>query len=315
LTGAGLKASLADGGREHLILIALPRPPQRPERDRAGLELMFAGLCFRLHGAEGLLAGLMGAPHTVPRQPDLPAPLARVDCELEATSRPPPQRQGGHPIEWSWQGARGQVQTHHVQARLEQLEPRQFRLRAGLPGDPVALSTLFSAVTPALVHALGGTVLHAASVELGGGVIAFVGPSAAGKSTACGHTATSLCFSLDRLAVVPSAQGWVACALPGGKGWEQAGARSGHSVLPLRAVLRVVQSQLGPRIFARAGHARLALLRQATFHGARVRALELELLGALDALGQALPTGQLEFALGDALAPVIEAFIQGRSES
>jgi hypothetical protein len=276
---------------------------------------MFAGLHFRLHGPEALLARLVGAPHTVPLRGDLPSPLARADCELEAIPRAPLQRHGGQPIVWSWQADRGQVRTHNVQASLERVRARQFRMRAGLPGDPVALTTLLSAVTPALLHAVGGAVLHAASVELGGAAIAFVGPAGAGKSTACRHTAGSLCFSLDRLAVAPSEQGWVACALPGGKGWEQAGERSAHSVLPLRAVLRVVQSELGPRILSCSGHRRLALLRQAAFHGARAPTAELELLGALAALGQSLPTGSLEFALGDALTPVIEDFIQGGSES
>jgi hypothetical protein len=85
--------------------------------------------------------------------------------------------------------------------------------------------------------------------------------------------------------------------------------------LPLRAVLRVVQSELGPRVVGCSAHQRLVLLRQAAFHGARTRALELELLEALEALGKSTLVGHMEFALGDALAPSLEALIQGDSKS
>jgi hypothetical protein len=285
-------------------------------QQRETAELMFAGLHFRLPARQ--LDGLELLPHTWPLRWETPA-LARVECELEPAAGQPFSRQEGQPIEWSWQSERnrmqGQARTRGLQIGLERLGPQQFRVRARVPEDLGSLTRLLSAVAPALLHALGGTVLHAASVELGGCAIAFVGPSGAGKSTACRHVTNARWFTLDRLAVAPGPSGWVACPLPGGKGWEEAGERSGHSLLPLAAVLRVMHSESGPRIGLCPPHRGVAILRQAAFHGDRSPAAELELLGALEALAARVPVGSLGFALGDELSAGIERFIQGRTES
>jgi hypothetical protein len=277
-------------------------------------DLVFAGLHFRLPAR--LLGGVDLLPHTWPLLPGTPA-LARAECELEASADLPLPRRGGQPIQWAWQalGQRGQTRTRDLQIGLERLGPREFRLRARVPRDVGALTSLLNAVAPPLLHALGGTVLHAASVELVGRALAFVGPSGAGKSTACRHVAGARSFTLDRLAVAPGVMGWVACPLPGGKGWEEAGERSGHSLLPLAAVLRVMHSESGPRIEPCPRHRGVAILRQAAFHGDRSPAAELALLEALEGLAARVPVGTLGFALGDELAPAIECFIEGRTES
>lgn len=275
---------------------------------------MFAGLHFRLPAR--LLGGVELLPHTWPLNPDRPA-LACAECELEASADLPLPRRSGQPIQWSWQepGQQGHASTHDLQIGLERLGPRQFRVRARVTEDVGALTSLLSAVAPPLLHALGGTVLHAASVELGGRAIAFVGPSGAGKSTACRHVAGAYSFTLDRLAVAPASSGWVACPLPGGKGWEDAVERSGHSLMPLAAVLRVMHSESGPQIGSCPRHRGVAILRQAAFHGDRSPAAELQLLEALEGLAARVPVGTLRFALGDELGPAIERFIEGRTES
>lgn len=275
---------------------------------------MFAGLHFRLPAR--LLGGVELLPHTWPLHPDRPA-LARAECELEASADLPLPRRSGQPIQWSWQelGPQGHTSTHDLQIGLERLGPRHFRVRARVPEDVGALTSLLSAVAPPLLHALGGTVLHAASVELDGRAIAFVGPSGAGKSTACQHVAGACSFTLDRLAVAPACSGWVACPLPGGKGWEDAVERSAHSLLPLAAVLRVMHSESGPQIGPCPRHRGVAILRQAAFHGDRSPAAELQLLEALEGLAARVPVGTLRFALGDELGPAIERFIEGRTES
>jgi hypothetical protein len=285
-----------------------------PRRDGERADLVFAGLHFCLPAA--LLGGVELLPHTWPRRPDTAA-LARAECELEASSELSFERRGGQPIQWWWQAAdgRGGTRTGDLDIDLERLGPREFRVRARLARDLGSLTSLLSAVAPPLLHALGGTVLHAASVELEGRAVAFIGPSGAGKSTACGHVAGARSFTLDRLAVAPSDLEWVACPLPGGKGWEEAGARSGHSLMPLAAVLRVMHTQSGPRIGACPPHRAVAILRQAAFHGDRSPAAELELLEALEGLSARVPVGTLGFALGDQLGPAIERFIQGRTES
>jgi len=279
---------------------------------------MFAGLHFHLPAR--LLGGVELLPYAWPLRPDTPA-LASAECVLEASADRLLPRRSGQPIEWSWQqpGQRGQSRTHDLQIALERLGPRQFRVHARVPPDVGALTSLLSAVAPPLLHALGGTVLHAASVELGGRAVAFVGPSGAGKSTACRHVAGAASFTLDRLAVAPGhapgGTGWVACPLPGGKGWEEAGERSRHSLIPLAAVLRVMHSESGPQLGPCPRHRGVAILRQAAFHGARSPAAELELLETLEGLAARVPVGTLGFALGDELRPAIERFIEGRTES
>lgn len=291
-------------------MISTPLRTRLPGLETA--DLLFAGLHFKL--AAQLLDGLRALPHTLPVEPGH-APLARVDCEIESLGGAPLERQSGHPIEWSWHEGVGQARTRKLEARFERVGPRQFRVQARVATDPLTLTTLLSTVAPALLHALGGTVLHAASIELNRHAIAFIGPSGAGKSTACQHTAGARSFSLDRLAVVPGASGWVACRLPGGNGWEEADARSVHSILPLGAVLRVMHSQQGPWARACAPLRSIALLRQAAFHGDHAPGAERELLAALDALSRAVPVGELGFGLGDALASIIEGFTPKRTES
>jgi hypothetical protein len=289
-------------------------PPARFER----IDLLFAGVHFRLRGEGALLSCFEGAPLAMSLGESAALHLAQVDCELEANPEialPASERRGGHPIEWAWQGARGLVRARDVHALVERTGRAEFGVRARLPSNPSAAEALLAAVAPVLLHAVGGTVLHAACVELSERAVAFVGPSGAGKSTACRHTSGSHTFSWDRLAVAPGAKGWVACPLPGGKPSGRTGARSVHAVLPLAAILRVVQSQRGPCVEACQSHRRMVLLRQAALHGGRTRAAELELLAALAALGEALPVGILEFALGDPLRPAIERFIQGGSKS
>jgi hypothetical protein len=315
LTHAKRKTSLADSGREHLILTA-STPLEALSRLRGGesADLVFAGLHFRLPAR--LLEAVPILPHTWPLHPDTRT-LAWAECELEPSADLPLVRRGGQAILWSWEasGQWGQTCTRDLQIELQRLGPRQFRVRARVPEDLGTLTSLLSAVAPPLLHALGGTVLHAASVELGGRAIAFVGPSGAGKSTACRHVAGARSFTLDRLAVAPGPSSWVACPLPGGKGWEDAVERSGHSLIPLAAVLRVMHCERAPQIGSCPRHRAVALLRQAAFHGDRSPLGELQLLEALEGLTGRVPVGTLGFALGDELGPAIERFIHGRTDS
>ena len=76
-----------------------------------------------------------------------------------------------------------------------------------------------------------------------------------------------------------------------------------------------MHSESGPQIGPCPRHRAVAILRQAAFHGDRSPTAELELLETLEGLAVRVPVGTLEFALGDELAPAIERFIQGRTES
>src|SRR5690606_32324814 len=63
-------------------------------------------------------------------------------------------------------------------------EGHAFEGDAGLAADALAPHYLLGGLAVMLCRRLGGAVLHAASVELSGGVVALMGPSGAGKSTA-----------------------------------------------------------------------------------------------------------------------------------
>lgn len=292
-------------------------PPRSPEPAEE-LDVLFAGLHFRIRGEAAQLSAFPRARHARSPLPVGSTPLATVACQLQSAPCRPAGPWSGHPIEWSWQGARGWVQAHHFEATLEQRGPRQFALQARLAVERDAASQLLCTVAPPLLHALGGAVLHAASVELEGRAVAFVGPSGAGKSTACRHVAGARWYSLDRLAVAPSPSagaGYLAFPLPGGKAWEGSAPASARTALPLSTILRVLKAGPGPRLASSTGHRRLSLLRQAAVHGDRSVASEQALLGALDALGRAVTVGTLEFALSDELRPGLEQFLAGRSTS
>ncbi|MGQ9476799.1 MAG: hypothetical protein ACUVRX_07365 [Actinomycetota bacterium] len=124
--------------------------------------------------------------------------------------------------------------------------PFSARARLGLPdlettwrlseeeeGVREAVHSFLRALLQFLLLETGGTMLHAAGLDLGGKGFAFVGHTRSGKTTLARKFPGSLVLGDDLVAVVPSASGYLLFGTP----WP---GREGGSVsyggLPLRAV-------------------------------------------------------------------------------
>lgn len=214
-------------------------------------------------------------------------------------------------IAWSWQGDECQLETASAVAELRIADDGSCSGPAALALRRGSLDALLSGVVAALLYRRGGAVLHAAAIELGGGVLAFIGPSGAGKSTAARLSAAPL-FAVDRLALLPPSEPggrWLASALPGGTSEPGDGERSRELVLPLRAVLRVGPKSSPLALALLAGARSLAQLRAAMFQGSRLPEDERLLLDCASALASAVPIAKVSFSLESELAPLLRSWL------
>jgi hypothetical protein len=193
-------------------------------------------------------------------------------------------------------------------------DERGFAGRAWLDDDARAPHHVLGGLAVMLSHRLGGGVFHAASVELDGGVVAFVGPSGAGKSTACRHLEGAPLVSVDRLLVLPLASRWLAHPLPGGTPPIADPPNAPPRWRPLMAVLRVRQSANGTVIRRPSRALAVTLLRQSTFQSGLAPSAEHELLEALEGLVQHVPVAELEFCLGASLKPLLRRWLNSLAE-
>lgn len=303
----------------------------------AKLGLSFAGVHFWLEGPEGILSSLAEVPLAL-RLSALPAGVAepggmlaqhsahavrpaglvKVRCVLDPAWRVSARSRaelGPRGVAWHWGAGGGHALTQHAEVRWRLGEGGEVCAEATLSASPRAAESLLTALASALLHRAGGAILHAASVELAGGVVAFVGPSGAGKSTACEHVVGARQFSLDRLAVVPApsaagvSAGWMAHPLPGGTR-SQRGLPDAISLgRPLLAVLGVHKAPSGCELSVCARGQAVALLRAAAFHANRQPGAELELLAHLERLARELPVGGLHLSLGTSLEPLLSRWL------
>ncbi len=276
----------------------------------------FAGLCFALEGPGSLCADMVRASrveHEAAASSSAPGELT-VACELlplaEEAAQGVPARAG---TRWQWSGDEGELVTRFGRARVWR-EARGFGAQVWVSSDPLAAHFMLSGLSSLVLHQAGGVILHAASVELDGGVVAFVGPSGAGKSTACQRVEGARLFSLDRLALTPSFTGnegvaggglWLAHPLPGGTLPNPPMAHSTARQLPLHAVLRVHQASEGTWVEPRSAAQAVSLLRESAFQTGQRPSAELELLGLLERLTTAVPVAALYHTLGTRLRPLL----------
>jgi hypothetical protein len=270
-----------------------------------------------LHGPEsasapGGVAPASRAPDS--SDPDSAAPKFAASCWLRMI--PPPAVAQPVPaagLAWSWAGQRGELVTRFGGAQVSRT-PRGFEGSAWLADDARAPHHLLGGLAVMLSHRLGGSVFHAASVELDGGVIAFVGPSGAGKSTACQHVAGAPLVSVDRLALLPLGSRWFSHPLPGGTRPVAGLAEAPPRWRPLAAVLRVQQSSNDTAISAASPALAVKLLRESTFQSGLVPSAEHELLASLEGLLQHVPVARLELRLGASLKPLLRRWLESQAE-
>jgi hypothetical protein len=223
-------------------------------------------------------------------------------------------------IGWRWTESGGQVLTRFGHARIEHARGR-FSARLAVAAHPRSAHFLLSGVSAAVLHRLGGGILHAASVELESAALAFIGPSGAGKSTACQQVEGCPLFSADTLAVVPAplaaAPGqpplWFAHPLPGGTRPVPDMPAAASRWLPLRGILRVERTSEEVRVATPSLAAAVALARESAFQmGVGVGAEE-ELLSRLENLARSVPVGRLHLRLGTSIKPLLSRWLLGQA--
>ena len=163
--------------------------------------------------------------------------VAEVHCTVRANTslRPVGSNRAVH---WSWLDDSASVSTARARARVRRLRKGRYAASAEATPDASGLSALTSALAACAVWREGGAVLHAACIEMGGLAVLFVGPSGAGKTTACNRTPSARWLALDRTAVVPIDEDtWVAWPMCGGDSVELP--RAGQLCAPLAGILRV----------------------------------------------------------------------------
>ena len=272
-----------------------------------GVQICFAGLGLSLEGDSELCsrwqraAGGSHAPGT------RAGPGAPLRCHLRPlTAGVLPQPRG---LGWEWNEPCGRVHAPHGEACVRR-EGGVFTADVRVAREPRAARLLLVGLTSLLLHLRGGLLLHAASISLDGGAIAFIGPSGAGKSTASRHVSAGKHFSVDRLALLPGARGgsapWLAHPLPGGSARDDAqGVAPGW--LPLRALLRVHPSPLGSRIEACPPALAVLLARESAFQLGRGAGAESALLGTLEQLARDVGVDRLHVRLGTDLTSLLRA--------
>jgi hypothetical protein len=228
------------------------------------------------------------------------APLAgEVRCALTGDASLSPG--GSREVSWKWDGDRAHVKASGAEAVLHRLAPHRYAASARTSPTGSGVSALVTALSSAVVMREGGLVLHAAGIELDGRALLFIGPSGAGKTTACNHAPGASWFARDRAAVYPSAGGWFAWGMTGGD--PVILPRSERKVWPLSAVLRVRRANGTPEVTSLGLASAVSVLRESVQSGGSDRAEELRLFDSMTALAGRTPVGEAHTALE---APITE---------
>jgi hypothetical protein len=190
------------------------------------------------------------------------ATVARVTCAVSTdASLPERPREAGDVVLGVTRGRGLALDASAFRAEVVAVGPRRYAASARIAPGWHGLRALLRGLGACVLEREGGLTLHAAGVVLGGRAVLYLGPSGAGKSTAARLSDGARAFADDHVALVPSAQGWMAWGLPGGS---PAGIPSAAGVVfPLGALLRVHQGDESPAIEWSSGASALFTLRAA----------------------------------------------------
>ena len=210
----------------------------------------------------------------------------------------------GREIAVQWEGASAQVRTREVRAQLCRIAPGRYAAAANV--SPGGGSSLTTALVGAVVQDMGGVILHASGAVMNGVGVLFIGPSGAGKTTACNHLDGCEAFARDRAAVYATSSGeWLAWGMAGGDPVSLPAAVPGP--VRLAAILRVRHGEGEPMIEDARGAAAHAALRESfqSFSGMD----EGRAFGALESLRGSVRVGVASTVIGRSLTAPLRSWL------
>lgn len=213
-------------------------------------EFVFSGVDVRVQCTRGVSPLCLPRSLAFPRPAEAEGPIAgHIDLRLHQASDLSPIR-SGHALRIVRTGGAWAASTSLFVARLVAHGGGRYGAEAWVPRGSLGAAEydLLQSLAAVVIWTEGGAVMHAAGVELDGEARLFVGPSGAGKTTACEHT-DGRAFAIDRVALVRDAdRGWYAWSIPVGPLDGLTRPASGRLAAPIRSILRVRQGrQLGVR--------------------------------------------------------------------
>ena len=304
-------------GKETVTQSAEDIQPQRIPRARhvTGHEerFVYGGVAFELLGAAAGSLSEVGAQATVcivRDQASTARAFARVTCAVREDLPRDPAAAGGREITWERDGASLVIKTPLAQITANETAPGLYAAVARV-APQAGLGAALTAMATTLAEQAGGLVLHSSGIELDGKAVLFIGPSGAGKTTACNHVRSARGFAWDRTAIVPDGDGYRAWTLPGGD--EIVLPWSDHVTLPLAAVLRVRRGAAEPRIERASAVDAMVVLRESTQSGAPDESAQHACLERIARAAARVPIGFAHTLLDAGLDPMLRAWLREES--
>lgn len=308
----------ASNGKETVTQTAEDLRPQRTSDPSAlrprrvtghGETFVYGGVAFELLGVKAERLDEIGEQARVCMvRDDASARLAfaSVTCVVREDLPHDPAVAGGREIGWERSDAALMIRTPLAHTTLNETAPGHWAAIARVsPG--AGIGAALTAIATTLTEQAGGLVLHSSGIELDGRAVLFIGPSGAGKTTACNHVRSARGFAWDRTAIVPDGTGYRAWTLPGGDvitlKW------SDHVTLPLAAVLRVRRGSPEPRIERASQLDAMVALRESTQSGASNEREQVACLDRIARAAAAVPIGFAHTKLDAGLDPMLRAWL------
>ncbi len=237
--------------------------------------------------------------------------FASVVCDVHGTPSIVDRSQVGHRTKQviaTWSDDSAVVDGRGVHARIRRVGERRFVATVERRLGPLSPHPVEEALAYALVEHCGGIVLHAAAVSLGSeGTVLFIGPSGAGKTTACTLTGQPF-FAQDKLALAPRHDGeWWAWPLTGGSMPEDA-RMAGKPALRVAGICRVRRSSPETRLTEASAHRAVFLVRESCFANTSLGD-DQDRLDAITELCGRVPVAELDTVLGSNPLQVLKEWL------
>lgn len=251
------------------------------------------------------LRAAVPAMSSVPRVPNAPR-VPRVPNAPRAPSMPTAPIDGC--VLWEQRSDGLCVRTKQIVLQIASLGPRHYVVAASIASASV-LERMLVTLATTVAELAGALCLHATAVALRGSAVLLLGPSGAGKTTAAELLDDVACLSNDRVVIVSDPvdldKHWV-WSLPVGQA--SVLPRSAEPVLPLAAMLRVVQATEPAVTVARPVEAML-FVRQGVEVGLDSGPFEAQRLATVGRVVSSAHCGVANVALSHRWRPQLEEFL------